>query len=124
MVLVDTSVWIDHLTRGNSRLAQLLDDGMVMCHPFVIGELACGRLRNRREVLGLLAALPQAPVADHEEVLHLIDRHSLFGRRLGWVDVHLVGSTLLAASALWTLDKSLNQAAGVLRVAAEVERAR
>jgi predicted nucleic acid-binding protein len=97
---------------------------MVMCHPFVIGELACGRLRNRQEVLGLLAALPQAPVADHEEVLRLIDRHSLFGRRLGWVDVHLLGSTLLAAAALWTLDKSLNQAASVLRVAAEVERAR
>lgn len=124
MVLVDTSVWIDHLTRGNSRLAQLLNDGMVLCHPFVIGELACGRLRNRQEILGLLAALPQVPVADHEEVLRLIDRHSLFGRRLGWVDVHLLGSTLLAAAALWTLDKSLNQAASVLRVAAEVERAR
>lgn len=124
MVLVDTSVWIDHLRRSNSRLARLLNDGMVMCHPFVIGELACGRLRNRQEILGLLAALPQAPVADHEEVLRLIDRHSLFGRRLGWVDVHLLGSTLLAASALWTLDKSLNQAAGALRVAAEVQRAR
>ena len=124
MVLVDTSVWIDHLARGNSRLAQLLDNGMVICHPFVIGELACGRLRNRMEVLALLAALPQAPVADHEEVLRLIDQHSFFGRGLGWVDVHLLGSTLLAASALWTLDKALNQAAGVLRVSDEDEKAR
>jgi predicted nucleic acid-binding protein len=124
MVLVDTSVWIDHLRRSNSQLARLLNDGMVLCHPFVIGELACGRLHNRQEILGLLAALPQAPVADHEEVLRLIDRHSLFGRRLGWIDVHLIGSTLLAASTLWTLDKSLDQAAGALRVAAEVERAR
>ncbi len=124
MVLVDTSVWIDHLTRGNGRLARLLEDGMVMCHPFVIGELACGHLRNRQEILGLLAALPHAPVADHDEVLRLIDRHSLFGRRLGWVDVHLLASTLLAASALWTLDKPLNQAAGALRIAAEIERTR
>lgn len=120
MVLVDTSVWIDHLTKGNGRLAQLLNEGMVMSHPFVIGELACGRLRNREEILGLLAALPQAPVADHDEVLRLIDRHSLFGRRLGWVDVHLLASTLLAASALWTLDKPLNQAASALRIAADI----
>jgi hypothetical protein len=122
MVLVDTSVWIDHLARGNTRLIRLLEDGMVLCHPFVIGELACGRLRNREEILGLLAALPQAPVADHEELLRLTERHTLFGRRLGWIDVHLLGSTLLAAAALWTLDKPLFQAAGALRIAAELEK--
>ena len=95
MILVDTSVWIDHLRRGNERLKSLLHDDQVLCHPFVIGELACGNLHNRNEVLYLLEALPGVPVADHTEVLHLIDAHRLYGQGLGWIDAHLLASALL-----------------------------
>ena len=90
MILVDTSIWVQHLSRGNARLAGMLNDGEVLCHPFVIGELACGGLRHRREILGLLEALPQAGVADHAELLHLMEHHRLYGRGLGWVDIHLL----------------------------------
>jgi len=83
MVLVDTSVWIDHLRRGNRRLAELLNQAAVVGHPFVIGELACGRLKNRAEILSLLQALPQAPAADQDEVLALVEHVKLYGRGLG-----------------------------------------
>ena len=124
MVLADTSVWVDHLALGQARLVELLHDGQVVCHPFVIGELACGHMRNRREILGLLGALPQARVAEHEELLHLVDRHRLFGRGLGWVDVHLLGSAFLSSCSLWTRDRALHETARTLRIAADVERAR
>ncbi|MEP7010692.1 MAG: type II toxin-antitoxin system VapC family toxin [Acidobacteriota bacterium] len=107
MVLVDTSVWIDHLRQGNQRLADLLIAGRVVCHPFVIGEVACGSLRNRAGILGLLAALPSAPMATHEEVLGLLASERLYSRGLGWVDVHLLASARLLACTLWTLDKTL-----------------
>lgn len=124
MVLVDTSVWIDHLARGNRRLVELLNEGSVVCHPFVIGELSCGRLRNRQEILSLLAALPQARVAEHDELLRLIDRHRLYERGLGWVDIHLLGAALLSSCTLWTLDKALDRGAIVLRIAADGDRPR
>jgi predicted nucleic acid-binding protein len=107
MILVDTSVWIDHLRNGNSRLEDLLVDGKVLCHPFVIGELACGNLAKREEILSLLTALPRAGMADNEEVLHLLESRRLYGRGLGWVDVHLLASALLTECGLWTFDKSL-----------------
>ncbi len=109
-VLVDTSVWVDHFRRGNERLAGLLDRGAVLCHPHVIGELACGGLRNRREILELLLDLPRAPEATFDEVLALLERHTLHGAGLGWIDVHLLASALLS-SPLWTLDRKLDQAA-------------
>ena len=90
ITLVDTSVWIDHLRKGNKRLATLLDKGGVCCHRFVIGELACGTLRNRDELLGLLGALPAVQIAEHEEVLNFIDERKLAGRGLGWIDMHLL----------------------------------
>ena len=114
MVLVDTSVWIDHLRRGNRGLAGLLNRALVICHPLVIGELACGSLQNRDETLGLLSALPMALMAEHDEVLWLLDDERLYGRGLGWVDVHLLASARLTACALWTLDKSLSKVAGAL----------
>ena len=83
MILVDTSVWIQHLRKGSDRLRSLLDEEQVFCHPFVVGELACGTLRNREEVLSLLRALPQVRVPEHEEVLHLVERRHLHGRGLG-----------------------------------------
>ena len=100
MTMVDTSVWVDHLRARNARLNSLLQDGQVICHPFVVGELACGNPRNRQEVLSLLAALPEATIAEHREVLHLVDAARLFGRGLGWVDAHLLASALLTGCAL------------------------
>lgn len=118
MILVDTSVWIDHLRDGSSRLEGLLVDGMALSHPFVIGELACGNLAKRGEILSLLAALPRAGTADDDEVLHLLESKRLYGRGLGWVDAHLLASALLTECGLWTLDKSLGATASELEVAA------
>ena len=114
MTLVDTSVWVDHLRRGNARLATLLNDGLVLLHPFVLGELALGRLRRRAEVLGLLEELPRAESATHEEVLEFVERHDLAGSGVGWVDTHLLVSAALGRVSLWTLDRRLARAAGRL----------
>ena len=116
MILVDTSVWVQHLRKGSDRLSSLLDEEQVFCHPFVIGELACGTLHNRQEVLSLLKALPQARVAEHEEVLLFLEGRHLHGRGLGWIDAHLVASALLTGCSLWTFDKPLGRAAAVLDV--------
>ena len=117
MVLVDTSVWIDHLRRADPHLQDLLRSGQVAMHPYVVGEIACGSLANRSELLALLQALPQANVATHEEVMALIERRSLHGKGLGLVDVHLLSSALLGHLPLWTRDKPLRQAATVLQIA-------
>ena len=117
MILVDTTVWIDHLRKGASALSAALEREEVMTHPFVIGELACGSLENRRELLELLAALPSAVVATGEEALHLIEQHRLMGRGIGWVDVHLLASVKLTEAAqLWTRDKRLHAVATELRI--------
>ena len=116
MILVDTSVWIQHLRNGSERLRSLLDEDQVLCHLFVVGELACGTLRNRQEVLGLLKTLSQARVAEHKEVLHLLEGRRLHGRGLGWVDAHLVASALLTRCTLWTFDKPLGRAAAALDI--------
>lgn len=117
MILVDPSVWIDHLRKRNARLSTLLEDGRVLAHPFVIGELACGLLSDREVVLGLLTELPAAPVATDAEVLALIERHSLAGRGIGLVDAHLLASAVLAAAPIWTLDRRLARSATELGVA-------
>lgn len=115
-MLVDTSVWIDHLRRGNAGLVSRLRSGEVLSHPFVVGELACGNLTRRDEVLALLTALPQVPVALHDEVVEFIDAHRLMGRGLGWIDVHLLVSARLASTSLWTVDKRLAAAARALHI--------
>ena len=108
MILADTSVWIAHLREGSPVLAEALENARVLKHPFVIGELACGNLTNRKEVLRLLGALPKAPTATDHEVLTFIEQNALMGRGVGYIDVHLLASVALAASArLWTLDKRL-----------------
>ena len=108
MILVDTSVWIDHLRRGDSGLIDLLEGSQVLVHPFIVGELACGYLTNRTEVLRLLRALPQAPAATDDEALGFIETHSLMGRGIGYVDVHLLASVALdAAATFWTRDRRL-----------------
>lgn len=118
MVLVDTSVWVDHLRRGNSELADLLNEGQVLCHPFVIGELACVNLKQRDEILRLLGALAATPVAEHDEVFAFLRTERLFGRGLGWIDVHLLASARLTPCPIWTLDKGLKSAAEHLNLVA------
>jgi len=117
MILVDTSIWIDHLHRGNSQLSALLADGEVACHPFVIGELACGNLKRRAEVLSLLDDLPVLSAIDPEEFLLFVDQNHLAGIGLGFVDVHLLASARLAAVTLWTADRRLRQAAARMQLA-------
>ena len=107
MILVDTSVWIDHLRLGDPGLIDALQATQVSIHPFVVGELASGNLRARVEVLGLLQSLPPAAVATDKEVLFFIDAHALMGRGIGYVDMHLLASARLAAMTLWTRDKRL-----------------
>lgn len=111
MTLVDTSVWVDHLRRGNARLGRLLEDGLVLVHPFVVGELALGRMRRRPEILGLLGELPWAEAAQQEEVLEFVERQGLAGSGIGWVDVHLLVSAALSGVGIWTLDRRLSIAA-------------
>jgi hypothetical protein len=111
MVLVDTSIWISHLREGNSYLKDLLNNGDVLCHPFIIGELACGTLKNRNEILSLFKSLPMANIAEHDEVLKFIETRSLMGVGLGYVDIHLLASAILSASPIWSLDKKLGKMA-------------
>ena len=115
MILVDTSVWIDHLRTGDERLAELLNRSQVITHPFVIGELACGNLRQRDEVLRLLGDLPQAVIASQQEVLHLIERNELMGLGIGFIDAHLLASVALTDTAvIWTRDRRLQKVARML----------
>lgn len=107
MILVDTSVWIDHLGRGDAELVSMLSEGQVLVHPWIIGELACGNLQDRKLVLDLLQSLPSAPVANTGEVLFFIEKHALMGRGIGYVDVHLLAAARLAGTRLWTRDKRL-----------------
>lgn len=119
MILVDTSVWVDHLRAADGTLADLLDRGLVLGHPWVAGELALGGLRQREVVLGLLAGLPRAVVATAAEVARFIESHRLYGLGIGYVDVQLLAATRLTADALlWTRDRRLAVAAGRLEVAA------
>lgn len=107
MVLVDTSVWIDHFRKNEGKLQNLLYDEQVVIHPFVIGELACGNLKNRTEIFHLLHALPETVEANHSEVMMFINKHKLYGQGLGYVEVHLLASALLGNYNLWTKDKIL-----------------
>ena len=119
MILVDTSVWIDHLRTGDKLLSDLLNASLVLLHPFVIGEIALGRLRQRAVVLETLSDLPSAAVATDAEVLGLVDRYTLSGRGIGYIDVHLLASTRLTPSAtFWTRDRRLRQVAADLGLAA------
>ena len=121
MVLVDTSIWVFHFRQGSHRLETLLEASDVMVHPFVIGELACGHFKNRSEILSLLQALPAAPVLGHDEFLQFIERRSLAGLGIGFVDVHLLASARLAGMPLWTLDKKLNFIAGDMKLSYDLE---
>jgi len=118
VILLDTSVWIDHLRQGDAQVAATLRSGLALTHPFVIGELACGNLKSRANILGLLATLPKARVAQDQEVLYFIERHKLMGQGVGYIDAHLLAATALTEDArLWTRDKRLDALAHELELA-------
>jgi predicted nucleic acid-binding protein len=119
MILVDTSVWIDHLARGDSGLQSLLEEGEVLMHPYIVAEIALGSLTRRDETVGALQGLPEIPVARHVEVMAFLGNERLFGIGIGYVDLHLLAATRLAAGTkLWTRDRPLLQAALKLNLAA------
>ena len=118
MTLVDTSLWIDHLRRGDRRLGELLEADEILMHPLVRGELSCGNIRQRKAILGRIAILPQVTEAKHVDVLHLIEAHRLHGRGLGYIDLHLLVSARLDRVPLLTRDRRLAAAAADLGVAA------
>ena len=111
MILLDTSVWVDHLRLGDALVVQALESGQAAVHSFVIGELACGNLKSRAGVIGLLQALSQVPTATDDEVLYFIDKHQLMGRGIGYVDAHLLAASTISGSLLWTRDKRLRSIA-------------
>ncbi|VTU26988.1 putative ribonuclease VapC32 [Variovorax sp. PBS-H4] len=119
MILVDTSVWIDHLARGDSRLQSLLEEGEVLMHPYIVAEIALGSLTRRKETVGALQALPEIPAARHDEVMAFLGNERLFGLGIGYVDLHLLAATRLAVGTkLWTRDRRLLQAALKFNLAA------
>ena len=115
MILVDTSVWVEHFRTGNS-LGTVLAEGLVLSHPFVVGELACGNLRSRTRVLADLGSLPPAVSSTDDEVMRLVEDHRLWGRGIGWIDAHLIASALITNCRFWTLDRPLERAAAVAGV--------
>ena len=117
MILVDTSVWVQHLRKGDPALVDLLENDRVIVHPYVTGELACGNLRNRSEVLSLLQALPPSSVVRHDEILQFIESRTLMGTGAGLIDMHLLAATVLEPDAkLWTRDRRLHALAHELNV--------
>ena len=116
MVLVDTSVWVSHFRAENKRLQNLLEFEVVFCHPLIIGELACGNIKHRAEVLSLLEKLPAPQKLEHQEVLLFIDKHHLMGKGLGFIDAHLLAAVYISGLSIWTEDKSLQISARHLGV--------
>jgi predicted nucleic acid-binding protein len=108
VILVDTSIWVDYLRRGDASLVAMLESGRVCTHPLIVGELACGNIKARKDILHLLRKLPTLPSANDDEVLFFIERHQLMGQGIGYIDAHLLAATAMAGSArLWTRDKRL-----------------
>ena len=116
MVLVDTSVWVSHLRESRPGMVSLWNDGDVVCHPFIIGELSCGNLTNRSEILSLLHSLPMVDQVEHEEVLQFVESNDLMGKGLGYMIVHLLAPAVLFGALIWTLDRQLRAASSELGV--------
>ena len=119
LILVDTSVWIKHLRESETNLVRLLEQGLVACHPFIIGEIACGGIKNRQEILDLLNDLPSADIVDHQDIMEFIEYRKIMNKGLGYIDVHLLGSALVSETPLWTLDKALRKIANQLSIGYE-----
>lgn len=111
MILVDTSIWIEHFRKGNAPLKELLVTGHVACHPFIVGELACGNLRRRSEIILLLCTLPSVNTVSDDEILYFIEEKRLMGLGIGIVDVHLLASAIMTNIPLWTTDRRLKEVA-------------
>ena len=123
MILADSSVWVDHLRKGDALLARMLDKGQVLAHPFVVGELALGNLKQRDVILTALQDLPQSVVASDSEVLQFINQQALHGLGIGYVDAHLLASARLTPDGLlWTRDRRLQAVADRLGLAAPQSR--
>jgi predicted nucleic acid-binding protein len=116
VILVDTSIWVNHLRRRDGVLIAHLEAGEVLCHPFVIGEIGLGLLKQRHEVLALMAALPPALVVGHDEIMAFVEQRGLAGLGVGWVDVHLAASAVVSRAKLWTADRRLADVARSLRI--------
>ena len=111
MILADTHVWIKHFRESDAKLVAQLNAGFIACHPFVIGELACGNLANRTEILMLLQSLPSTPIVEPNELYDFIENKKLMGRGFGYVDIQLLASAIIGHAVLWTYDRRLNEAA-------------
>ena len=120
-VLVDTSVWIKHLREGDQKLIRLLEQGSVSCHPFIIGEIACGGIKNRYEIISLLNDLPSTDIIDHSDIMEFIETRKIMSKGIGYIDVHLLGSALVSEIPLWTYDQALKKIAIELSIAHDVK---
>ena len=116
MILVDSSVWIEHFRTENRLLSGLLMQGAIVLHEFILGELAIGNFKNRKEILSLLDSIPKLSKLTHDEFIYFLEKHSFYGKGVGFVDIHLLGSTKLAGVKIWTLDKRLLQLAESLNL--------
>ena len=120
-ILVDTSVWIKHLRESEKNLVRLLEQGLVACHPFIIGELACGGIKNRHEIISLLNDLPSTDILDHYDIMEFIEYRKIMNKGIGYVDVHLLGSALVTETPLWTFDKALKKIANQLSIEYDIK---
>jgi predicted nucleic acid-binding protein len=116
LILVDTSVWIKHFREGETSLAHLLEQGLVVCHPFIIGELACGGIQNRDEIISLLYHLPSTDILDHSDIMEFIEYRKMMNKGIGYIDVHLLASALVSETPLWTFDRALKKVANQLSI--------
>ncbi len=116
MIMADTSVWIDHFRYGNEQLSKLLNQGKVVIHDLIIGEFACGNLKNRQKILSYMQALPKAVNPTYEEILIFIENYKLYGKGLGYIDICLLCSSLLTNVKIWTLDKRLDNTGKLLDI--------
>ena len=123
-ILVDTSVWIKHLRESDKNLVRLLEQGVVACHPFIIGELACGSIKNRNEIISLLDDLPSTDILDHSDIMEFIEYRKIMNKGIGYVDVHLLGSALVSDTPLWTFDKALKKVANQLSIEYDIKSKR
>ncbi|MDY7030301.1 MAG: PIN domain-containing protein [Thermodesulfobacteriota bacterium] len=121
MILVDTSVWIKHLRESDKNLIRLLEQGLVACHPFIIGELACESIKNRYEIISLLNDLPSTDMLDHHDIMEFIEYRNIMNKGIGYVDAHLLGSALISETPLWTFDNALKKIANQLSIAYDIK---
>ena len=120
-ILVDTSVWINHLRERDQNLSHLLEQGLVACHPFIVGEIACGGIKNRQEIINLLNDLPSTEILDHSDIIDFIENRKIMNKGIGYIDVHLLGSVLVSDTRIWTFDKALKKMAFQLSVGYDIK---